>query len=88
MKPLMPSNSRNVVHVVEGNRSGTSQLDEVMQEIDRLQKDAGIVTTPEELETLEREIRQLTDRLASLLLAQKLQASLDSAEMEQGEKNW
>jgi len=84
----MPSNSRNVVHSVENNTSGTSQLDKVMQKIDRLRKDARIVTTPEELEALEREIRQLADRLVSLLLEQKLQASLDSAEMEQGEKNW
>ena len=88
MKPFMPSNSRNVVHSVENNTSGTSQLDKVMQKIDRLRKDARIVTTPEELEALEREIRQLADRLVSLLLEQKLQASLDSAEMEQGEKNW
>jgi len=67
---------------------GTAQLDKVMQKIDSLQKSTRIVTTPEELEALEREIRQLTDRLASLLLKQKLQASLDSEKMEQGEKNW
>jgi len=88
MNPSMPSNSRNVVHSVERNTLGTSQLDKVMQKIDRLQKSTRIVTTPEELEALEREIRQLTDRLASLLLKQKLQASLDSEEVEQGEKNW
>ena len=84
----MPSNSRNVVHSVESNTLGASDLDKVMQKIDRLRKDARIVTTPEELEALEREIRQLADRLVSLLLEQKLQASLDSAEMKQGEKNW
>jgi len=88
MKPYMPSNSRNVVHSVESNTLGTSQLDKVMQKIDRLRENTRIVTTPEELEALEREIRQLADRLVSLLLEQKLQASLDSAEMEQGEKNW
>jgi len=89
MKPFMPSSSRNVVHSVESsNTSGTSEIDKVMQKIDRLQKSTRIVTTPEELEALEREIRQLTDGLASLLLKQKLQASLDSEKMEQGEKNW
>ncbi len=57
-------------------------------ELGELRKNARIVTTPEELEALEREILELTDRMASLVLEQKLQASLDEAELEQGEKNW
>jgi hypothetical protein len=87
MKPYMPSHDKNVVPSVERHPSGASQLENVMQEIDSLHKSTRIVTTPGELEALEREIRRLTDRLASLLLEQKVQTSLDSAEMEQGEKN-
>ena len=41
---------------------------------------------PKELEQLELEIRRLTDRLAAALLGQKVQASLDSEEMSEAER--
>jgi len=44
-----------------------------MQQIPRL------VTSPEALEALAREIRQRTDRLGSLLVGHHLQHALDSA---------
>jgi hypothetical protein len=40
------------------------------------------VTTPEELEVLEREIRGHTDRLGSLLVGHHLQQSLDSSDLQ------
>jgi hypothetical protein len=57
-----------------------------MQEVPRL------LTSPEELEALEHEIRQRTDRLGSLLVGQHLQQSLDAdalqAEQEQLVSHW
>ena len=44
-----------------------------MQQIPRL------VTSPDDLEALEREIRQRTDRLGSLLVGYHMQQALDSA---------
>ncbi len=76
---------KDIVHPNESNTSHTSQYEEVLAELDELRKNARILIPPEELEALEREIRELTDRLASLLLEQKLQTSLDSAELEQRE---
>jgi delta 1-pyrroline-5-carboxylate dehydrogenase len=50
-----------------------------------LHKSSRIVTTPQEMEQLEREIRMLTDRLAAAMLGQKVQASLDADEMTEAE---
>ena len=44
----------------------------------QLQQTPRLVTSPEELEALEREIRQRTDRLGSLLVGYHLQQALDS----------
>ena len=41
-----------------------------------------LVTSPEELEALEREIRQRTDRLGSLLVGSHLQQALDAAALQ------
>jgi hypothetical protein len=40
------------------------------------------VTSPEDLEALERETRQRTDRLGSLLVGHQMQQALDSAAMQ------
>jgi hypothetical protein len=44
------------------------------------------VTTPQELESLEREIRELTERLGNALLGEKVQASLDSDKLSEPEQ--
>ncbi len=44
-----------------------------------------MVSSAEELEALEREIRAETDRLASVLLERQVQANLDSAEQQAAE---
>jgi hypothetical protein len=62
------------------------QIEEIQQEIVALQKSRRIVTTPQELESLEREIRELTERLGNALLGEKMQASLDSDEMSEAEQ--
>ena len=62
------------------------QIAGIQDELAQLQASTHIVTTPEEMERLEREIRVLTDRLAAALLGQKVQASLDSDEMTEAER--
>ena len=51
----------------------------VLDELQQMQQTPRLVTSPEELEALEREIRQRTDRLCSLLVGSHLQQALDSA---------
>jgi len=63
-----------------------NKIQEIYIKLEQLRKNKRLVTTPEELETLEREIRALTDQLASLILGQKLQESLDSEESCEAEK--
>jgi hypothetical protein len=58
-----------------------SQIQEALDELQQMQEAPRVVTTPEALDTLEREIRGRTDRLSSLLLGLELQHSLDSKEL-------
>lgn len=64
----------------------------VLDELQQMQQSPQLVTSPEELEALEREIRQRTDRLGSLLIGPHLQQALDSAalqaEQEQLVRQW
>src|SRR5882672_4441046 len=67
-------------------------IQEVLDELRQMQQTPRLVTSPEELEALEHEIRQRTDRLGSLLVGQHLQQSLDAdalqAEQEQLVSHW
>jgi len=54
-------------------------IQEVLNELRQMQQTPQLVTSPDELEALEREIRQRTDRLGSLLVGYHLQQTLDSA---------
>jgi len=58
-----------------------SQIQATLDELQHMQEAPRVVTTPEELDTLERDIRRRTDRLSSLLLGLHLQHSLDSEEL-------
>ncbi len=57
-----------------------------------MQQPPQVVTSPDALEALEREIRQRTDRLGSLLVGQHLQQALDAdalqAEQAQRVRQW
>jgi hypothetical protein len=53
-------------------------IQEVLDELRQMQQTPRLVTSPEELEALEHEIRQRTDRLGSLLVGQHLQQTLDA----------
>jgi len=57
-------------------------IQEVLNELRQIQETPRLVTSPHELEALEREIRQHTDRLGSLLVGHHLQQALDSAALQ------
>jgi len=67
-------------------------IQEALHELHQLQQTPRLVTSPDELEALECEIRQRTDRLGSLLVGYHLQQALDSAalqaEQERLVKQW
>jgi len=56
----------------------TRDIQAVLDELHQMQQTPRLVTSPEELEALEREIRQGTDRLGSLLFGYHLPQTLDS----------
>ena len=58
------------------------EIQEALDELHQMQQAPRLVTSPEELEALEREIRQRTDRLGSLLVGSHLQQALDSAALQ------
>ncbi len=53
------------------------QIQAALDELSQMQQSPQVVTNPEGLEALEREIRERTDRLGSLLVGHHLQQSLD-----------
>jgi hypothetical protein len=57
------------------NSDYATQIQEALDELQQMQEAPRVVTNPEELDTLEREIRGRTDRLSSLLLGLHLQHS-------------
>jgi hypothetical protein len=57
-------------------------IQEVLDELRQLQQTPRLVTSPDDLEALEREIRQRTDRLGSLLVGYHMQQALDSAALQ------
>ncbi len=54
----------------------------VLDELHQMQQTPRLVTNPDALETLEREIRQRTDHLGSLLVGYHLQQALDAAALQ------
>ena len=67
-------------------------IQEVLNELRQMAQTTRLVTSPDDLEALEREIRQRTDRLGSLLVGSHLQQALDStalqAEQERLVRQW
>ena len=61
---------------------GARHIQEVLNELRQMQQSPRLVTSPDDLEALEREIRQHTDRLGSLLVGYHMQQALDSAALQ------
>jgi hypothetical protein len=57
----------------------TRHIQEVLNELRQMEQTPRLVTSPDELEALEREIRQRTDRLGSFLVGYHMQQALDAA---------
>src|SRR3954451_17637300 len=57
-------------------------IQEVLDELGQIQQTPRLVTSPEDLEALEHEIRQRTDHLGSLLVGYHIQQALDSAALQ------
>ena len=57
-------------------------IQEVLNELRQMQQTPRLVTSPDDLEALEREIRQRTDRLGSLLVGYHIQQALDAAALQ------
>jgi hypothetical protein len=55
---------------------------EALDELQQMQQSPRLVTSPDALEAWEREIRQRTDRLGSLLVGHHLQHARDSAALQ------
>ena len=60
----------------------TRQIQEALDALHQMQQSPQLVTSPEELEALEREIRQRTDRLGSFLVGHHMQHALDAAALQ------
>jgi hypothetical protein len=58
------------------------QRQEALDELQRLQETPRLVTSPDEREALEREMRQRTDLLGSLSVGYHIQQALDSAPLQ------
>jgi hypothetical protein len=84
----MPSESG----LTRQDTDNASHIQEVLNELRQMQQTPRLVTSPDDLEALEREIRQRTDRLGSLLVGYHLQQALDStalqAEQERLVRQW
>lgn len=72
----------------QASMSSNVALAKIYAELSELESSRRLVTTAQALEELEREIRELTDRLASCLLGQKVQEALDSEEMAASEQEF
>ena len=57
-------------------------IQEVLNELRQMEQTPRLVTSPDELEALEREIRQRTDCLGSLLVGYHMQQALDAAPLQ------
>lgn len=59
------------------------QIDQVLEEIEKLKDQKSKILSAEDLEKFEKDIAAKTDKLAGLLTAKAIQESLDSDEMNQ-----
>jgi len=59
-----------------------SEIEKVKAMLTQFQQNDHLVSSAEDVEKLEQDIRQMTDLMGSLLLGQKLQQSLDSDPVE------
>src|SRR5882724_6351881 len=78
--------------VVVQSSDYAAQVQEILVELQQLEHTPRLVCSAEELEAVEHQIRQLTDRLGALLVGRHMQHALDSAALQAEEaalvKGW
>ena len=74
----MPSESG----LTSQDTDNASPIQEVLNELRQMQQTPRLMTSPDDLAALEREIRHRTDRLGSLLVGYHMQQALDSAALQ------
>jgi hypothetical protein len=71
------------IQAVPGSEEYQARIDEILDTLRDFQENPRLVQSPEELEKLEREIRDLTEELAALVAGRQIQFSLDSEEIQE-----
>jgi HD superfamily phosphodiesterase len=59
------------------------QINQAMEELDRIRNQRQSITTPEELQAAEQAIIKATDKLAALLTGLKIQQAIDSDDLKE-----
>ncbi len=73
------------VQAVPGSEEYQARIDEIQDELGNYQANPRSVQSPEELEELERAIRELTEELAALITGRQIQYSLDCEQMHEAQ---
>ena len=68
--------------VVVQSSDYAAQVQEILVELQQLEHTPRLVRSAEELEAVEHQVRQLTDRLGALLVGRHMQHALDSAALQ------
>ncbi len=73
------------VQAVPGSEEYQARIDEIQDELRNYQANPRSVRSPEELEELERVIRELSEELAALITGRQIQYSLDCEQMHEAQ---
>jgi len=74
------------IQAVPGSEDYQARIDELQAQLRDYQKNPRLVQSPEELEHLEQEIRELAERLATLITGRQIQHSLDCEELQEAQR--
>ena len=84
--------SMKMIQAVPGSDEYQAKINEIQDHLRDYQENPRLVRSPEALDKLEQEIRGLTEALATLVIGQQIQHSLDSEEMQEAQsqlvKEW
>jgi hypothetical protein len=73
------------IQAVPGSEEYQARIDEIHDKLRDYQDNPRLAQSPEEVEKLEQEIRDLTEELAALISGRQIQHSLDSEEMQEAQ---
>ena len=73
------------IQAAAGSEEYRAKIDELQEQLRDYREHPRLVQSPEELERLEKEIREKTDALAALITAQQIQHSLDSEPLQEAQ---